>query len=691
MQNKYAHSLIVSIAITIAFHGCLQEPKSGLKTGPVVSTDVVETTIDSLLTRVGGAENARLERGVRQAARLWRAEDGTEQDFHSFCTKYFIADSTLLDKTFNRLEHNLMLINGYFRELNRDLNVPLQLDSGPILPVDYLFGEFSPSAHVNEDFFGTKIAFMTLLNFPLYSLQERLDLGPNWTRRQWAEARLAQRFSSRVPAKANQQAASAYTIADSYINAYNIYMHNVLDEKGERLFPEGLRLISHWGLRDELKAQYDKPGGFARQKLIQRIMERIIDQEIPAVVINNPHVDWKPSDNTVTPHPDAANQAPSAAAEPDTRYAMWLRIFHAERSLDPYYPDDPTFIDRRFNRDREIPEPEVEKLFRSVLGSPLMTRTANLISKRLGRPLEPFDIWYNGFRAKSRYTEDELDRIVSRKYPTVESFQRDVPNILVKLGFSYQTARWLSERIVVDPSRGAGHAMGAGRLADKAHLRTRIPEGGMKYKGYNIAIHELGHNVEQTFSFQGIDHTLLRGVPNTAFTEGLAFVFQSRDLELLGLTGRNPNADYEKALDVLWSTYEIAGVATVDMRVWQWLYAHPDAGPAELKGAVQAISRDVWNEFFAPVFGVRDVTLLAIYSHMIDGGMYTPDYPLGHIISYQIEQYMKSRSLAVEMERMCKIGNVSPDLWMKLAVGEPISTGPLLSKAREALDILEKK
>ncbi|NOY06024.1 MAG: hypothetical protein GXO82_05260 [Chlorobi bacterium] len=656
-----------------------------------MTSDIIESTIDSLLVQLGGAEKTRLERGVRQAARLWREDDGSITEFRSFCAKYFIADSVLLDKTFNRLEHNLMLISGYLRELNRDLNVPLQLDTGPILPVDYLFGEFSPSVHVNEDMFATKIAFTTLLNFPLFSLQERLELGPNWTRRQWAEARLAQRFSGRVPAMANQQVASAYTITDSYISAYNIYMHNVLDEKGQRLFPEGLKLISHWGLRDELKAQYDKPGGFVRQKLIQRIMERIIDQQIPAVVINNPDVDWRPSDNTVTPHPDAANQAPSATAEPDTRYAMWLRVFHAEKSLDPYYPEEPTFIDRRFNRDREIPELEVEELFRSVLSSPLIARTANLISKRLGRSLEPFDIWYNGFRTKSRYTEDELDRIVSKKYPTVESFQRDIPNILVKLGFSFETARWLSERIVVDPSRGAGHAMGAGRLVDKAHLRTRIPEGGMKYKGYNIAIHELGHNVEQTFSFQGIDHTLLRGVPNTAFTEGFAFIFQSRDLELLGLAGRNPEAEHYKALDVLWSTYEIAGVAMVDMRVWKWLYAHPDAGPAELKSAVQTIARDVWNEFFAPVFGVKDVTLLAIYSHMIDGGMYTPDYPLGHIISYQIEQYMKSRSLAAEMERMCKIGNVSPDLWMKLAVGKPISTDPLLSQAREALDILEKK
>ncbi len=57
----------------------------------------------------------------------------------------------------------------------------------------------------------------------------------------------------------------------------------------------------------------------------------------------------------------------------------------------------------------------------------------------------------------------------------------------------------------------------------------------MNYKGFNIAVHEMGHNVEQTLSLNDVDHALLSGVPGTAFTEALAFVFQGHDLELLGL------------------------------------------------------------------------------------------------------------------------------------------------------------
>ena len=93
----------------------------------------------------------------------------------------------------------------------------------------------------------------------------------------------------------------------------------------------------------------------------------------------------------------------------------------------------------------------------------------------------------------------------------------------------------MAQNIVVDPARGSGHAMGAAMRDAKVHLRTRIEKTGMNYKGFNIAVHEMGHNVEQTFSMKDVDHWLLAGVPNTAFTEALAFVFQARDLELLGL------------------------------------------------------------------------------------------------------------------------------------------------------------
>ncbi len=107
----------------------------------------------------------------------------------------------------------------------------------------------------------------------------------------------------------------------------------------------------------------------------------------------------------------------------------------------------------------------------------------------------------------------------------------------------------------------------------------------MDYKGYNIAVHELGHNVEQTFSLNEVPYNALEGVPNTAFTEALAFVFQARDLELLGLAKPDATSEALAVLDDFWGAFEIGGVALVDMRVWRWMYAHPEATPAELREA----------------------------------------------------------------------------------------------------------
>jgi hypothetical protein len=220
----------------------------------------------------------------------------------------------------------------------------------------------------------------------------------------------------------------------------------------------------------------------------------------------------------------------------------------------------------------------------------------------------------------------------------------------------------------------------------KVHLRTRVGANGMDYKGYNIAIHEMGHNVEQTFSLHNIDYYTLHGVPNTAFTEALAFVFQAHDLELLGLAKPDAQSSALKTLNDFWGTAEIAGVALVDMGVWHWMYEHPDATAAQLKDATVQIAKDVWNKHFASVFGKRDVVLLGIYSHMIDSFLYLPDYPIGHMIAFQIEEQVeKAGNLGAEFERMATVGGVVPDVWMKKATGAPVGPEALLHATEKAL------
>jgi hypothetical protein len=426
-------------------------------------------------------------------------------------------------------------------------------------------------------------------------------------------------------------------------------------------------------------------------------MERIVTQTIPEIVINNPYVDWNPFTNEISKSNvnDSGRELPedlniSNSPEPDTRFKILLEDFRAVTLRDPYSPTAPTHIRRSFDLDREIPEECVKQMFEAVLSSESVKKVAELIKQRLERELEPFDIWYNGFKPRGQYTEQELDRITREKYPDAEAYAKDMPRMLVNLGFSENKAIYLTDKIAVDPARGSGHAWGAQMRGSKARLRTRVGKGGMDYKGYNIAVHEMGHNVEQTFSLYDVDYYLLNGVPNNAFTEAIAFVFQNRDMELLGLAKEDEQTAALRILDEFWGMWKIAGVALVDMAVWHWMYDHPDATPTQLKKAVLRMARDIWNKYYAPVIGHDDVTLLAIYSHMINNFLYLPDYPIGHLIAIQIEeQVKKSGDLGGEIERMCKLGNIAPDLWMEQATGSPVSADALLNATEDALKVLQ--
>jgi len=646
-----------------------------------IDTQTKEQVKSALLQKYGEANKFRIERGVDQAASLWRKEDGSAEDFQRFCLANFIGNPAAIQANFSRLETNLEVLFGHFNKMILDLRRPLDLDWGEILPQDVILGQYDPSSHLSDDLFQNKLAFVIVLNFPSTTLEEKMKQGPAWNREQWAMARMGDLYTSRVPADVNQSLYQAISAADAYIADYNIFAGRLVDDKMKTYFPQGLKLITHWNLRDELKARYNDPQGFIKQKMLYQVMLRIVGQDIPQAVVNNPALQWDPFRNKVFREGKEIASTP----EPDTRYKVLLDIFKAQRKLDPYFPSLPTHIRRKFEASREIPEAEVEKLFTDFISSPQVRQVAKLISLRLGRPLQPFDIWYNGFKAGGAIPEEELDKTVSRKYPTTEAFQADLGNILLKLGFSKEQADYLAPRIQVDPSRGAGHAAGAEMRTDKARLRTRIPAQGMNYKGYNIAVHELGHTVEQTLTLQKVDHYMLRGVPNTAFTEAFAFVFQDRDLDLLGVKGEVAEAKHLKALKSLWDSYEIMGVSLVDMHVWNWLYQHPEATPSQFKETVISIAKDIWNTYYAGVMGVKDQAILAIYSQMIDAALYLPDYPLGHVIEFQIAQYLEGKNLGQEMERMCRQGRLIPQLWMEQAVGSKISTQTLLAAAEEAL------
>ncbi|KAF0247936.1 MAG: hypothetical protein FD167_2663 [bacterium] len=228
-----------------------------------------------LIAKYGETERSRLERGIKQVASFWRSEDGDKEVFQGFVKSNFAGNKETLDQLFKRFEQNLEQLDGHMHEINREFRNQSDLDVGAIMSFDDMFAGYDPSAHVIDDFFKNKLAFTVILNFPLTTLDQRLTEGEKWSRREWAEARLAQRFSKRIPSSVNLDIAKASSEGERYISEYNIWMHHLVDDKSERIFPSKLRLLSHWNLRDEIKANYSDKGAtaLAKQKTIQRVME----------------------------------------------------------------------------------------------------------------------------------------------------------------------------------------------------------------------------------------------------------------------------------------------------------------------------------------------------------------------------------------------------------------------------------
>ena len=674
---------LLIILIVAAACSSPENRKASVSAKAFIDDPVITTSIDGVKSLFPSGDLSLLEKGVRHAASLWRPEDGTQTDFKEFVMKNYIADPEKRVAIFMKISDYFESINGNLNNITIDLKKVLDEAAGDIDEIDRMFGNYSVSSHLSDDLFANKIAFAVALNFPYYTLEEKEKLGPGWSRYEWAMARLGDYFVSRVPADLNQKLAAAAGNADMYIAEYNICMGHLLTEEGKQLFPEEMILLSHWNLRDELKADYnDKENGNSKQEMIYKVMERIINQDIPKNVINNPAYEWAPFSNKVTQNGIPAEADP----EPDTRYEHIVKTFRAMKETDLFYPEGMnTAIFRKFSVEMEISQDDVEQLFDSYLSAPQLIKVGSIVKERLGRDLRPYDIWYNGFKTHSGITEDMLSSITSSLYPDPPAFKSQIPVMLKKLGWNQERAQYLADKIVVDPARGSGHAWGAAMKGSKSHLRTRISEKGMDYKGYNIAVHELGHNIEQTISLYDVDHYMMSGVPNTATTEALAFIFQSRNLQLLDLKDNTPDKEKMETLDAAWSLMEIMGVGMVDMKIWKWLYENPDATPSQLKESVVSIATDIWNRYFAPVLGVSDSPILAIYSHMVNSPLYLANYSYGQIIQFQLEEFLKDRKLSDEIDRMYRQGRLTPQQWMTAAAESRISVQPVLNALNSAL------
>ncbi len=178
--------LIVALTASPAAHS-QETPMQSFTASPVPAVGVSPAwAIDSatkmereLVARYGEPQRERIERGLQQVAEFWRAEDGDAAAFEDFVRANSAGDQATLDTMFNRLERLLEQLGGHMHEINREFRQQMDLDLGPVLPFDEIIGGYDPSAHVLDDFFHNKLAFVVLLNFPLTTLDERLKDGPS--------------------------------------------------------------------------------------------------------------------------------------------------------------------------------------------------------------------------------------------------------------------------------------------------------------------------------------------------------------------------------------------------------------------------------------------------------------------------------------------------------------------------------
>ncbi|HIA72387.1 MAG TPA: hypothetical protein EYO01_06795 [Phycisphaerales bacterium] len=635
--------------------------------------------IDETIQSLGSCERAT--QGVNRVANRWHDSDGGGDQFKSFCEENFIKSEEDRTRLLSRFESAMGSIGGHLYEIGRHLRRWTDLRGDEMHSVDNAMAMFDPCPDLSDQFYKQKIAFIALLNFTRPDLETMLQDGCNWTTDEWAEARIGRAFGPRIPSEVNDRARELEHEANMFVSEFHVPVGCMVDSNGKAWFEKDRKLIAHWLIREEIKAGYTQDGGIEKQRALASVMRRHIDGTIPKQIMDSTCQGlWDPKANTIDGNDPGELLGP-------VRYEQLATQRSIAVDYDKYYEEHPSAIARKFDLEREIPEETVEALMIELLKAPVRKDIATFMEEKLGRPLEAFDIYLEDISEGA--SSKELDEKVTAMFKDELEFQSKIPDVLRGLGFSDEDADFLGSRVNVEIARGAGHAMRPGIPEYNAWLRTNRLDDRLGWDGFDTAMHELGHNLEQLISTHFVPRPLLRNVPNTACTEAFAFLYQNKAKEVVGL----PEEDEAKAfafasVEGLLAACQIAGPSLVELYTWRWLYKNPKATPEKLRDEMLSIAKDVWDTYFKEYFGEDHYHILAAYQHMIGYPLYLPDYTIGHVISHQIKSHMRGKDLAAETKRICSIGRLTPDQWMKNAVGSPISASQLIEDATSNLNKL---
>ena len=653
-----------------------------MTTTPTTARASTEEAIRSLHEKHGPEHRDRIEAGVRRCAGLWHEADGDQAAFDRFCLEHFVADPADLDRLVDRLETAIVQVRGHLYEMRRNLRRWADLRGDELDHVDELLATFDPAPDLSEQLYTQKLAHLALLNLERPDLATMLADGAGWSTDDWARTRIARFFGARIPKDVSDKARELGFKASHWVSNFHVPVGTMVDAKGRRWFEADRRLVAHWLIREELKAGYNDADGLDKQRAMAWILGRHIDGTIPRAVMDEGSTeDWDPAANTL------------GGGEPGElvgleRYEHWMMQVEVAREIDAHSPEHPTAIARKCELQREIPEADVERVLVELLSADVRGDLAELMRARLGRELESHDVYYDDL-FESRES-GELDAAVRSRFADEKAFEARLPEVLRGLGFEDDLADFLGTRVRVEIGKGAGHAMRPMLRQYDAWLRTSRLKDQLGWDGFDTAMHELGHNLEQLCSCYFAPRTILEGVPNTACTEAFAFLYQSLAKRVLGIEDEAAaeRAFHETTASTMLMACQIAGPSLMELRTWRWLYEHPEADAAALRDTVLRISGEVWEEFFAEHFGPDPYHILGAYQHMVAHPLYLPDYAIGQMISHQVRAHVRTRDVAAETKRICSIGCLTPAAWLKEAVGGELSPRPLVEDTRRALDAL---
>lgn len=600
--------------------------------------------VASLKSKFPTDDPKKINSGVEMVYGLWRPSDGNVHDLEVFCLLNYVGQENQ-DKLAEKLDRFCTNVYGLKSEMDIRNSMPLDVDTGEMDTLDYSTIEFSLDSAVSEEFFRTKVAFTVVLNFPYIDLPEAEANATRWGHLDWVRYSLSHFFTSRPPQKLIEKQNQLSVKASDFVNNYTIKLNEIpvfKDDDEEPLF--------HWRVRDKLTEYYHSDGHDAieKQNALFDVVEKAVTQDIPKAWLTRP---FSRGEN----------------------YEYIRKYYLLDKEEERYGVVD---LDRDvyYEHNVGIQDTQMAGLILEVLGSKEAKQVANLFQTELGRELQPFDLWFN---LESDGPKEDYDRLVAERYPTLEHMQDDIPRILALIGFSNKEAQSIANRILAEPGRGCGHCYTAVSKEFPSRLRVKM-NNPSNMNDFQTFMHELGHAVEGVLSSEQ-PYYLLNGVPCSGVSEAFAFMFEEYAEMALGVGKQDTSI---QDVNMLWSTYEIAGVAKVEVAFWEWLESKSGkVTKAQMVQKMASLCEENWAYFFG-----RKSHSLGMYSHMISHPLYLSNYVLGYLVLQQIKQYVRGKNLAEEMKRMCRLPQTCTNAWMEAAVGARLSAEPLLEAAGEAVN-----